>query len=166
MMNCSEHPQKKANGSCVYCGKFFCEDCLVEVDNKYYCKEHVKLLIPPRGNRNAPRWTHRANNNEWQDSRRYNEQRQAPPNQPNIYINNNMNQDYGPHLYYPRKSRLIALLLCIFLGVGGFHRFYVGKIGTGLLWLFTGGFFGIGWLVDLFFIIVGGFRDGNGYLLD
>lgn len=47
------------------------------------------------------------------------------------------------------KSRLIALLLCIFVGGLGIHRFYVGKIGTGVLWLLTAGCFGIGALVDL-----------------
>ena len=41
------------------------------------------------------------------------------------------------------KSRLIALLLCIFVGGLGIHRFYVGKIGTGVLWLLTAGCFGI-----------------------
>src|SRR5271166_2049850 len=44
------------------------------------------------------------------------------------------------------RSRLIALLLCLFLGYVGVHRFYVGKIGTGVLWLLTGGLFGIGYV--------------------
>ena len=44
----------------------------------------------------------------------------------------------------------------------GIHRFYVGKIGTGLLWLCTGGFFLIGTLVDLFHILLGKFRDNTG----
>lgn len=57
------------------------------------------------------------------------------------------------------KSRIVALLLCFFLGFLGFHRFYVGKTGTGLLYMFTGGFFVIGWVIDLFMILFGSFTD-------
>ena len=60
------------------------------------------------------------------------------------------------------KKRLPALLLCFFLGVLGIHRFYVGKIGTGILWLLTGGLVGIGALVDFVMIIVGSFKDKQG----
>ena len=60
------------------------------------------------------------------------------------------------------KSRLIALLLCIFVGGLGIHRFYVGKIGTGVLWLLTAGCFGIGALVDLIMIACGTFTDSDG----
>ena len=58
-----------------------------------------------------------------------------------------------------KKNKMVALLLCIFLGVLGVHRFYVGKIGTGLLYLFTGGLFGIGWIIDIILIAVGSFKD-------
>ncbi len=60
------------------------------------------------------------------------------------------------------KSWLASLLLCIFLGMFGVHRFYTGKVGTGILWLFTGGFAGIGWLVDLAVIASGHFKDKQG----
>lgn len=60
------------------------------------------------------------------------------------------------------KSRLAALLLCIFLGGIGVHRFYVGKIVSGILWLLTGGLFGIGAVIDLILIIVGEFKDSDG----
>ena len=59
------------------------------------------------------------------------------------------------------KSRLITLLLCIFVGGLGIHRFYVGKIGTGVLWLLTAGCFGIGALVDLIMIACGTFTDSE-----
>ena len=60
------------------------------------------------------------------------------------------------------KSRLAALLLCFFFGYLGIHRFYVGKVGTGLIWLFTAGFFGIGAIIDFIMIIVGSFTDQSG----
>ena len=63
------------------------------------------------------------------------------------------------------KSRLAALLLCFFLGALGIHRFYAGKIGTGILWLLTGGFFGIGVLVDFIMICCGCFTDKSGAFL-
>lgn len=55
------------------------------------------------------------------------------------------------------KSKTVAYLLWFFLGILSLHRFYLGKIGTGILYLLTGQLFGIGWIVDLF--ILGGMVD-------
>jgi len=60
------------------------------------------------------------------------------------------------------KSKVAALLLCIFLGEFGAHYFYVGKIGMGILYLLTAGLFGIGWIVDIFRIALGKFKDNVG----
>jgi len=73
----------------------------------------------------------------------------------NVHAANNMVSPY---------KRLWALILSggFFLGVGGLHRFYVGKIGTGILWLFTFGLFGIGQFIDVILILVGQFKDRYG----
>lgn len=57
------------------------------------------------------------------------------------------------------KSRWAAFFLCLFLGEFGIHRFYAGRIASGILYLCTVGVFGIGWLVDLIMIACGAFRD-------
>ncbi len=58
-------------------------------------------------------------------------------------------------------KRLWALILSAgsLFGICGLQRFYVGKIGTGILWFLTGGLFGIGQLIDVIMIIVGQFKD-------
>ena len=60
------------------------------------------------------------------------------------------------------KSKTTALLLCFFLGGLGFHRFYVGKTGTGILMIFTLGGLGIWVLIDLVTILTGSFKDAQG----
>ena len=55
------------------------------------------------------------------------------------------------------KSKVTAALLCFFFGALGIHRFYVGKVGTGLLYLFTAGLAGFGAIIDFFVIIFGKF---------
>lgn len=60
-----------------------------------------------------------------------------------------------------RKNYWVTLILTILLGWLGFHRFYVGKIGTGILWMFSFGLLGIGVLYDLILIIGKDFCDSN-----
>jgi len=71
-------------------------------------------------------------------------------------------EDIMKYQYKSNKNWVICLLLCIFLGYLGVHRFYVGKIGTGILWLLTVGLFGIGYIVDLLLIATFKFTDANG----
>lgn len=64
-----------------------------------------------------------------------------------------------------KKSRLAAFILCGILGTWGFHRFYVGKIGTGLLMILTLGGFGFWTLYDFILITIGSFQDKGGHKL-
>lgn len=54
----------------------------------------------------------------------------------------------------PQKNKWIKLILCLFLGCFGAHKFYEGKKGMGILYLLTCGLFGIGWFVDLILILI------------
>jgi TM2 domain-containing membrane protein YozV len=60
------------------------------------------------------------------------------------------------------KNRLLAFILCFFLGWIGMHRFYVGKIITGVLQVFTFGGFGFWVFIDLILIAIGKFNDKDG----
>ena len=81
----------------------------------------------------------------------------------------NVNTDTGYPTYtgelYSNKSRAVALVLALFFGFFGAHCFYAGRVGRGLLFLFTLGLFGWGWLWDIVMIIFGRFRDGAGWLI-
>ena len=83
-----------------------------------------------------------------------------PMQQPTINIVNSNTFSVGGG--YVNKSKWTAFFLCLFLGCLGVHRFYVGKTGTGLLWLFTLGFGGFGAFIDLIIILCDGFRDKMG----
>lgn len=68
---------------------------------------------------------------------------------PQIIINNT-NSNVMNNVHCGKEcNKWVALLLCIFLGFFGAHKFYEGKIGMGILYLFTCGLFGIGWIIDI-----------------
>ena len=79
--------------------------------------------------------------------------------QPSVVIHNtntntNVNQNVSGNGGYGRpKNKWVSVLLCLFLGAIGAHKFYEGKIGMGILYLFTVGLFGIGMLVDLIILL-------------
>ena len=144
-MNCTNHPEVEAQGMCAYCGKPFCKECLVEVKGRMYCKEDLGNVLD--------------------------EAKQSANNVPTINITNtndnvntNTNTTVVGGVYGPRKSKTVALILCIlgFFGLAGIHRMYVGKVGSGFVHLITYGFCLVGTILDLIAILSGGFRDSYG----
>lgn len=67
----------------------------------------------------------------------------TPPPPPNVIINNS-----GPTFVGRMRSKWVSLMLCLFLGIFGAHKFYEGKAGMGILYICTLGLFFIGALVD------------------
>ena len=63
------------------------------------------------------------------------------------------------------KNWVATMMLCWALGGFGAHRFYTGKVWTGILYLFTGGLCGIGVIVDMIMILFNTYRDKNGLFL-
>lgn len=87
---------------------------------------------------------------------------QLKPEQPQVVINNtNTNTVTATAtasatggMAGRSRNKWVALCLCIFLGFLGGHKFYEGKAGMGLLYIFTAGLFGVGILVDLIGILM------------
>lgn len=83
---------------------------------------------------------------------------ESKSNLSNVTVNVNTSSSSNP----TNKSLVITVVLWFFLGLLGFHRFYLGHIGMGILYLLTGGLCGIGWLIDGILILTGGLKPKNG----
>ena len=71
--------------------------------------------------------------------------------------NNTYNEEYTRNLdsyNTGKRDKVVTLVLCLLFGFLGAHKFYEGKFGMGILYIFTFGLFGIGWLVDLIVIML------------
>lgn len=66
----------------------------------------------------------------------------------NVNKNNNLNNDINQGLLKKPINKWVSFILCLFLGFFGAHKFYEGKTGMGILYIFTGGLCGIGWMID------------------
>lgn len=83
-------------------------------------------------------------------------------NNSNIFVNNSSSASAAasapamvntPIYRGKPRDKWVALCLCIFLGFFGVHKFYEGKIGIGILYIFTMGLFGIGWIIDIIILV-------------
>ena len=146
-MNCTNHPEVEAQGMCAYCGKPFCKECLVEVKGRMYCKDDLgNVLDEAKSAAAASQPTINITNTN---------------DNANTNVNANVNAGF---VGAPRKSKTVALILCLigFLGLGGLHRMYVGKVGSGVVHFLTYGLCAVGTIIDLIAILSGGFRDSYG----
>ena len=144
-MKCANHPEREAEGMCAYCGKPFCAECLVEVKGRMYCKQDLGNVLDEAKSQStaAPVITITNTNDS---------------------VNTNQNVNTNNSGLPPRKSKMVALVLCVlgFFGLAGLHRMYVGKVGSGFLYLLTSGICVVGTILDLISILSGGFRDSYG----
>ncbi len=79
--------------------------------------------------------------------------------------NNNVEMNVEKTTGASSKDFMTTLLLCVLVGGLGAHRYYVGKIGSGVLYTLTAGVFGIGYLIDLIMIVTGKFTDSDGNVI-
>lgn len=147
-MKCTNHPEREADGMCTYCGKPFCNDCLVEVKGRMYCKKDLGNVLD-EAKQQASHAIPTINITNSNDS---------------VNTNTNTNTNTNGFALPPRKKKMVALILCLlgFFGLAGLHRMYVGKVGSGVLHFFTFGICLIGTIIDLISILSGGFRDSYG----
>lgn len=82
--------------------------------------------------------------------------------QANIVSNNSAPDSSDTGIGVSTKSKTIALILCLFLGFFGVHRFYVGDLKMGKLYLCTFGLFFVGWIIDIIRIANGSLKDSSG----
>ncbi|KYH34041.1 TM2 domain protein [Clostridium tepidiprofundi DSM 19306] len=127
-MHCYIHNDRPAIGTCVGCGKFICEECKTEIGGKYYCKNCVERLF-----------------NE--NKKRIEKLEEKSEQKPMIFMNagggggasssSSSSSAGGLGNITPicDKNKVLAALLAIFLGGVGVHKFYLGKIGMGILYL-------------------------------
>ena len=80
-------------------------------------------------------------------------QPQVIVNNTNTNTNTNVNTNVGTGNYGNPKNKWVALILCFFLGWLGAHKFYEGKIGMGIIYLFTGGLLGFGVVIDFIILL-------------
>lgn len=123
-MYCANHNDMPAEGACVGCGKFFCSSCLREISGKYYCNKCIEELFEKQNKKI--------------------EQLETNKQQPMVFMNagggsssSSSSSAVGGGGNFKRynRSKVVAAILAFFFGGLGVHKFYLGRIGTGVLYL-------------------------------
>lgn len=132
---------------CKNCGAeltgSFCGNCGSRADEITQPAETAPQTPPPP----QPQFPQQQPQSQWQQPPQQ-PQQYANAGQPTIIIHNN-NTNTNTILGAGKMcNKWLAFCLCFFFGYLGIHRFYEGKIGTGVLYIFTFGLCGIGWLID------------------
>ncbi len=107
----------------------------------------ARFGVGPRGTRVTTSIPGTGISNEWRSKRSKNRRAGSEP------MYSELPTISSPH------NRWATLIVCILFGWLGVHRFLVGKIVSGLLYLLTFGLFGIGWILDAILILLGLFKD-------
>lgn len=120
-MNCYIHEQNETIGTCVGCGKFICKDCNTEINGKNYCKSCLTELFNER-NREIDELKRKSNQNS-----------RALANA--TYNTPIASSSASEGSVICTKSKTTAGVLAILFGGFGVHKFYLGSMGFGVLYL-------------------------------
>lgn len=112
-----------------------CRNCGRQYSGGYngFCSQGCKIRFEL-----AEKEKRRIENQEWQERQEYKAQKK---------------QEKMEYLSQKECNKWVALILCLFFGYFGAHKFYEGKSKMGVLYIFTMGLFGIGWLVDIIILL-------------
>lgn len=144
-----------------------CPKCGAEVTGKYcsYCGSELPYNGPQSVNSgnstvNSNNVTHNVTNIYYVN--------QAPEtadnrNRPSSeYASQSVNNQFTGNPAVSDKNKSTMMILCFLFGIFGVHHFYAGRWKMGLLYLFTGGIVGIGYIVDFIMIAANKYKDANG----
>jgi len=153
-LKCVLHPDREAAGICKLSGKPYCQEDLVELDGCYYFRGLVKPLVA-----NPTRQSEASSVNTSPPASEGTPEPGSRSRSTSDHTHGISSREIGTPSVVCTKT---ALLLCGLFGFLGVHRFYVGRVVSGLVYAFTFGLYFIGVIVDAAQLLTGSFRDSSG----